>query len=352
MAEDKKQNINEVTLKELREEFYKLRSFEISNLWQRSIFLSAMIVLLFTGYGYMISEIIRPQAQLLLINEICSGISIIGLVFSIIWVMMAKGSKAWFEVYERRICEIEKEKELKICQKYAMQTAECKPWSLNSNLLNGSAGAYSVSKLNIFIGQILVLIWLIVIIIHYVEIFNIMKHLEVIIKIGILKSISELYLFCFVMVTVNLRAKNSLLSKSERAYSRLESNALIILVILVIEIMMGNDYIGLINVVKNPSSSIYILLFCFVIVVLNCLNKSTLLSKLTGAYSVSRFNAFICQVLAIICAIDYNNIELISNVHDSQAMNDIVILQLIPILVLFIFVTAIMNCWAKSNSLE
>lgn len=82
------------------------------------------------------------------------------------------------------------------------------------------------------------------------------------------------------------------------------------------------------------------------------MNKSNLLSKLTGAYSVSKFNAFICQVLAIIWAIDYNNIELISNVYDSKAMNDIVILLLIPILVLFIFVTAIMNCWAKSNSLE
>ena len=35
-----------VSHKELRETFYRLRDFEISNLWQRSIFLSALLVLL------------------------------------------------------------------------------------------------------------------------------------------------------------------------------------------------------------------------------------------------------------------------------------------------------------------
>ena len=45
------ENQNQVSLKELREEFYKIRKFEIQNLWQRSIFLATFIVLLFTGYG-------------------------------------------------------------------------------------------------------------------------------------------------------------------------------------------------------------------------------------------------------------------------------------------------------------
>ena len=38
---------DQVSLKEIRETFYRLRDFEISNLWQRSIFLSALLVLFF-----------------------------------------------------------------------------------------------------------------------------------------------------------------------------------------------------------------------------------------------------------------------------------------------------------------
>jgi len=203
----------EVTLKELREGYYKLRSFEISNLWQRSIFLSAMIVLLFTIYGYMISKIIDSETQLLLlINEICSGISIIGLVFSIIWIMMAKGSKAWFEVYERRICTIEDEKELNINKKYSMQRAECKPWSLNNNLFNNSAGAYSVSKLNILIGQVLLIIWSVATIIHYIGIINHISfsdNCEMIVGIVIATVIPILVFYIIIVVVKNCWAKSN-----------------------------------------------------------------------------------------------------------------------------------------------
>lgn len=111
---------NRVSLKDIRDTYYQLRNFEISNLWQRSIFLSALLVLFFTAYGYLTSELIKSTDNSLVLNEICCGIALCGFSFSIIWIMMAKGSKAWYEVYERRICDIEKEKELKIDEDYRM----------------------------------------------------------------------------------------------------------------------------------------------------------------------------------------------------------------------------------------
>ena len=81
---------------------------------------------------------------------------------------MAKGSKAWFEVYERKICEIEDEEDLGIEGKYSMRNMRKVPWSLDSNLLTGKAGRYSVSKLNILIGQFLLFLWIIILIIHYI----------------------------------------------------------------------------------------------------------------------------------------------------------------------------------------
>lgn len=203
----------EVTLKELREGFYKLRSFEISNLWQRSIFLSAMIVLLFTIYGYMISKAIDSDKQLLLLlNEICSGISIIGLIFSIIWIMMAKGSKAWFEIYETRINEIESEEELDIDEKYTMKCANTKPDKLNNSLFVTSAGAYSVSKLNIFIGQILLLIWIVATVIHYIGIIIYIKFpcdLKMIIGKALVVIIPLLLIYIITEVVKNRWAKSS-----------------------------------------------------------------------------------------------------------------------------------------------
>lgn len=110
---------DQVSLKEIRETFYRLRDFEISNLWQRAIFLSALLVLFFSGYGLLVSKLFEKEIKkFLMIHEVCSVVALLAIIFSIIWIMMAKGSKAWYEVYERRICDIEKEENLNISSKY------------------------------------------------------------------------------------------------------------------------------------------------------------------------------------------------------------------------------------------
>lgn len=161
-------NANKVTLKEVRETFYHLRDFEISNLWQRSVFLTAFLVLLFTVYSYVVSGILKNECKSILVSsEICCGIGLAGLAFSIIWIMMAKGSKAWYEIYERRIGDIETESELGIPEEYRMG-ADMKPWNLDSKILSTNAGNYSVSRLNIVIGIILLLIWFFICTVHYI----------------------------------------------------------------------------------------------------------------------------------------------------------------------------------------
>ncbi|WP_300232445.1 hypothetical protein [uncultured Alistipes sp.] len=45
MAEEK------ISIKEIHETLWRCRDFELSHLWQRSIFLSAFLILCFTGYG-------------------------------------------------------------------------------------------------------------------------------------------------------------------------------------------------------------------------------------------------------------------------------------------------------------
>ena len=161
-------NNNEVTLKEIRETYYSLRNFEISNLWQRSVFLSAILVLFYSGYGYLVSKFLDEEVKkTLLLHELCCAIALLAVVFSIIWIMMAKGSKAWYEVYEKKIFDIEEQSELNIPEGHRMKPKGILR-ELDQCLFSNHGGRYSVSKLNILIGRVLLINWTIVLIIHYI----------------------------------------------------------------------------------------------------------------------------------------------------------------------------------------
>ena len=147
-----------------------MRDFEISNLWQRSIFLSAILVLLFTGYGFLVINLIdnsSPHTTIFIyLDAVCMAFCAIGFLFSIIWIMMAKGSKAWYEIYEKRICYIERKKKLGIRHDFRLG-ADTSPDNINNDLLSTEAGQFSPSKLNIIIGIFMAFIWVSTYLIHF-----------------------------------------------------------------------------------------------------------------------------------------------------------------------------------------
>ena len=209
-------NNNEVTLKEIRETYYSLRNFEISNLWQRSVFLSAILVLFYSGYGYLVSKFLDEEAKNpLLLHELCCAIALLAIVFSIIWIMMAKGSKACYEVYENKICEIEESEELKISEDHRMGS-KCIPWDLDQCLFSNHGGRYSVSKLNILIGKVLLINWTIVLIIHYIGALLHFDHNDCrncIVNTIILTIIPIVFLTILLTACFNLLAKSNALIK-------------------------------------------------------------------------------------------------------------------------------------------
>ena len=193
-----------VPLKELRKEFYKIRKFEIQNLWQRSIFLATFIVLLFTGYGAFLEKLMSYDGlQSIIGHIICCLLALIGSIFSMLWIMMAKGSKAWFEIYERRIGNIEKEKILNIPEDYRMQ--EGSPEKLNNSLWSRDPGAYSVSKINILIGQVLWLIWILIFALHAISLLALayFMYQETSLCVPISITIASVSLFLIMYLTVS-----------------------------------------------------------------------------------------------------------------------------------------------------
>lgn len=164
---EEKQN-HAKNLERTLQRLYICRDLEISNLWQRSIFLGAFLILCFTGYGILFMKLSDSYSNIC-INVGAVFLGILGWLFSYIWILMAKGSKAWYEVYETYITKFENEyyesKYLDIPEDFIMgEKIEVK--DIDISISTTKAGAFSVSKLNILIGQISALSWIAILFAH------------------------------------------------------------------------------------------------------------------------------------------------------------------------------------------
>ncbi|MCF0215824.1 MAG: hypothetical protein HUK21_05070 [Fibrobacteraceae bacterium] len=175
-----------LTYKELYELYWHCRDFEITTLWQRAIFLAPFLILCATGYGaFFLKAFVEKGCcgfckECLPFHGIAILIAIFGIFFSILWIKMMKGSKAWYEVYERAILAMDTQKDwllpdelLDCCGGFKYQKLpgfkevlkENKP-NFDRCLFTQKGGYFSPSKVNIAIGQVSLIFWLIVAFAH------------------------------------------------------------------------------------------------------------------------------------------------------------------------------------------
>lgn len=156
---------------------YSCRDLEISNLWQRSIFLAVFLLLIFTGYGTLLTKALEEFKYLGsyniysfgLYNAIFLIIAVIGCIFSLLWIFMAKGSKAWYEIYGEAIADYERcypTNESEEAEVFGMGKNYHPSYKSNNCIFSTKGGAYSVSKVNILIGQISLMLWCALGVIH------------------------------------------------------------------------------------------------------------------------------------------------------------------------------------------
>ncbi|MBE6348836.1 MAG: hypothetical protein E7064_07860 [Spirochaetaceae bacterium] len=202
------------TTKDLYAELFHCRDFELQHLWQRSIFLAGFMVALFTLYGSFISDNLSHKLNFdvnntcvesnyitikgsLSVNENLSNqttlhyfaffIGCVGIILSQLFIMMIKGSKRWYEQYEQSIFwfyendsdlfsdELNKKLEAHLGdEKYPHfgDLRKIKGSRINNSLFNTNAGYYSVSRINIVLGQLLCLVWIGISGFHLFNIFN------------------------------------------------------------------------------------------------------------------------------------------------------------------------------------
>lgn len=166
-------NLNDnLALRDLYENYWHCRDFEIRNLWQRSIFLGTFIVLCFTGYGAFWGEAFFGEVDgLIVFDEKCVMnhffavlLTLLGLTFSQLWIFLAKASKAWVEIYERAICAIENKMKGCLGNYVGFNYDQLDEYAQNGFYrFDGSVdscrgGYFSPSRINIMIGKIAMLV--------------------------------------------------------------------------------------------------------------------------------------------------------------------------------------------------
>ena len=192
-----------ITTKDVRDRLWVNRDFEISHLWQRSIFLNTLLILCFTGYGVTVMALVNVLSEkgvdvtAYTLNNILLVICLVSVVFSCFCIMMAKGSKAWYEKYENAIDAFEsnedymseavlhsgelyeeryKKEDMK--KQVGIGGFQCRkikgyiPVDIKDHLFYCKAGAYSPSRINIAIGQVALILWCLAFIVHLIISFT------------------------------------------------------------------------------------------------------------------------------------------------------------------------------------
>lgn len=207
------------SLRDVYNELWRGRDFEISHLWQRSVFLAVFMLAIAGAYGTYIMKMMFPEdsntnkflitstnmeenktlkIELKIDNQTETDnvdentkekfitserfkkivpifLTYLGIVFSMMWIMMAKGSKRLYEEYERGIDKMIEDEIFNhaVDDNYYPchgNLPKVEKGKLSDCLFSVKAGDYSPSKINIAIGIAALFCWGVLCILHIVEI--------------------------------------------------------------------------------------------------------------------------------------------------------------------------------------
>lgn len=193
-----------INAKDIYKEMLDGRKFELEHLWQRSVFLGAFMLAIAAAYGaiimsmyfsddtkqfvvYGLSQEAKDALKTLqngiqyslegnillksvvtpdnfFQHGIAAGVCWLGIIFSMLWIMMAKGSKFWSSRYEAAIMWFENDYHY-YDDIYDTEMPcygsmpELKSYSMTENLFSTLSGNYSMSRINIMIGIVAIIVW-------------------------------------------------------------------------------------------------------------------------------------------------------------------------------------------------
>lgn len=137
-----------------------IRKFEIDLYWKRATYFWAFIAAAFAGYFALLSSDSPPPKETFVL------LNCIGLIFSLTWYFVNRGSKFWQNNWERHVDLLENEI-MGPLYKTAIDIHTCNFWKLQKEY------PFSVSKINQLLSLYVLLIWIFLTIQSLNEIYDI-----------------------------------------------------------------------------------------------------------------------------------------------------------------------------------
>ncbi len=168
---------------------WELRNFEIELYWKRATYFWAFIATIFIGFFTVLgSRNLSCNSENIFLNKdvVLFLISNFGVIFSLAWVLVNKGSKFWQENWEEHIFNLEFEY-------YGDIYYELSPEQYQNS-------RYSVSKINLYVSIYVFIIWSLIFAYFFLKIMeNLLlssDNFEIFSVIIVIITLSIIYCFC------------------------------------------------------------------------------------------------------------------------------------------------------------
>lgn len=185
MSDNGNDNTNpEIDSLDIYKRLWASRDFELTTFWQRSIFLGTFLTLSYTGYGALCLKLFETKGGEAIWqagNLFAIVIACFGIIVSTLWILMAKGSKMWYEWQETAISAFVHDIEPDVFENEKVRDAAAfkigwtdafdNRWrdvKKDKSLFSPNGGPFSVSKITICIGQLSLIGWVLIGISHLV----------------------------------------------------------------------------------------------------------------------------------------------------------------------------------------
>lgn len=179
-------------------------------LWTRLTLLGGLTALTYTGYGMLLMKEFENAKNWQVFNLLGVGACCFGIVFSALWTITAKGSKFWYEYYEKVIEHFQRTNKDLFAQDangdrilsyldFTNEKIECP--DISNSLWVAKCGTFSVSKIPIALGQVSMLAWGVLIALHMLCLFLGQEQVEKIAQELALKIAVFLVLVCMLVVS-------------------------------------------------------------------------------------------------------------------------------------------------------
>lgn len=125
-----------------------VRKFEIEMYWKRTAFFWAFIVSIYTAFFFLLTSQDKDEYSIYLV-----GLSFLAVIFSIAWIFANKGSKFWQENWEQHVGLLEDE---------PLYDVFLNPKEVGSWVHPFKEYDFSVSKINLFLSYVVLVVSLVV----------------------------------------------------------------------------------------------------------------------------------------------------------------------------------------------